>query len=142
MKTRAPFNISSGFGIVWIDIVITRLITFLGWSFQPEVIDELSTLNLQYVLRRPTPWSDNVGISSSLMMFIIREPHVLASVGQHDLHIKAYNKGNTYMSSMRFVWFLICRYSRIYVSMYLLPCVFTKVCVSRDKQSSNIQIFS
>ena len=40
---------------------------------------------------------------------LIHESHDLASVGRHDLQIKALNKGDTYMPSMRSVSYIGCR---------------------------------
>ena len=42
---------------------------------------------------------------------LIRESQDLTSMGQHDLRINAFNKGNTYISSMRSVSYLSCRYN-------------------------------
>ena len=58
-------------------------------------------------LRGPTTCSDPVGIMD--WEVFIHESQDLASVGQHDLRIEAFNKGNTYLSSMRSVSYLSCR---------------------------------
>ena len=55
--------------------------------------------------------SDSVGIMDWGGVLFTSLDQDLASVGQHDLWlwIKALNKGNTYMPSMRYVGYLSCR---------------------------------
>ena len=59
------------------------------------------------------------GVHYGLGRCLIHESQDLASVGQHDLRIKALNKGNLYLPSMRSVSYLSCRrtlciHSKIY----------------------------
>ena len=64
-----------------------------------------SSGQIKCTLHGPTTCSGHYGLKRCP----IHESQNLASMGQHDLRIKALNKGNTYLLSMRSVIYLSCR---------------------------------